>query len=501
MPPKTPGILGVSVNAEWKQPTPQTLPPRVWNHTRETCKVLLNRASRDPRLIRPRFPPVQVTRGAEAGKGETVQKTARVDPEDLHVGAVLRHAERVLQELPVLQYDPKRKGRLNDIVFGEILEPIPRHSTVGELSMLELIPPEPGVADVLELQYHAPARPGLCLGALGNRYATPILLGGLQHPVTGAGNGEVQGGTVLDSLFGINCLGFVNAGIPPEERVKVRIHGVLVDRDGRSANLRDFRRCLVGIKRPGGGRTPQVVVGGYATDAGKTTCARALVQGLRGMGFRVTMEKKTGTACCKDWLSCLLDRDLDPRSAGASTSFSVRLPTTPTLGFDFVEVLGIVSDVSLPTRTFVEEATAFSATYLARRPADVHVVELADGLAHSRNRALLAHRSFRELVDLLIYNPLPYPDAVGHFLAFLEQLAWPAGKPVLLSGPLANDPQYDMVVEEVVHRYKAKVIPCARWTGQSWRSWTEPLSRAVADLLGLAAADAPESDLIREQRS
>ncbi|GAB4252624.1 MAG: hypothetical protein Kow00109_28250 [Acidobacteriota bacterium] len=417
-------------------------------------------------------------------------KIVRVDERELHVSAALRNAAEVLRELPLVRYDPEREGRLNEVVFGEILEPICAHPAAGELSMLETIQPkDPSFSGDLEVHYCAPARPGFCLGILGNRYATPYVLGGLEHPVSGKPNGVVRGGTVVDSLFGVNCLGFVNAGIPPEERVQVRIHGVLVDGEGRPVNLRRYRRRPAEAARRCGRRTRQVVVGGYATDAGKTTCARALFQGLQTLGLTVTLEKKTGTACCKDWLSCLYDRDLDPREPGASQAFTVPLPREPRQAFDFVDTLGIASDVSLPTATFVEEASAFTAAYLAGRPADVHIVELADGFAHTRNQALLADSLFQGLTDLLIYNPLPYPDAVGHFFTFLERIGWPAHKPVLLSGPLANEPRHAMVLDEVVHRYQAKVVPCARREGDRWRPWPDPIAHAVARILELTAAE------------
>src|SRR5262249_14274813 len=145
------------------------------------------------------------------------------------------------------------------------------------------------------------ARPisGPCVGVVGNRYAPPYLIGGLSHPITGRVNGEVRGGTQADGLFGVNAIGFVNAEIDGEERVGIHVRGVLVDRRGRSLNLSAFRERLPDAPDPA--PPPSlIVVAGDATDAGKTTCAWALVHGLRTRGLRVTVEKKTGTACCKD---------------------------------------------------------------------------------------------------------------------------------------------------------------------------------------------------------
>ncbi|HRR26015.1 MAG TPA: hypothetical protein P5300_04890 [Acidobacteriota bacterium] len=415
-------------------------------------------------------------------------KTARVDLEELIIGGLLRNAPSTVFNDGSLRYDPEREAGLNDIVFAEILEPIPAGCSVKNASTLERL--VLGREADLELEYLG-VRSGLCLGAVGNRYASPFLIGGLQHPITEISNGVVQGGVLVDSLFGVNCLGFVNAGIPPQERVRVLVHGVLVDRNARRWNLRRLPRypCVPGLTTEDR-RSRQIVVGGFATGVGKTLCVRALARELRSRGYRVTMEKKSGTACFRDSLACLLDRDVRlPTGGEAPCRFRVqrRQPEA----FDFVDTLGVVSDVSLPTLDFVRETVAFSLQYLRSCPADIHLVELGDGLGHSRNLALLQDRTFQALTDVLVYNPLPYPEAVLHFRSFLRGIEWPETKPLFLSGPLANEDEYDMVREEIEHRCQLKVLPCARPGPMGWEPSAEDLAGHVLRSLGLSEEAMP----------
>lgn len=415
-------------------------------------------------------------------------KTARVDLEALIIGGLLRNAPSTVFNDGSLRYDPERDAGLNDVVFAEILEPIPAGCSVKNASTLERL--VLGREVDLELEY-LPARPGLCLGAVGNRYASPLLIGGLQHPVTEISNGVVRGGVRVDSLFGVNCLGFVNAGIPLEKRTRVLIHGVLVDGGGRPWNLRRMPRYpSLPVEEDADRRTRQVVVGGFATEVGKTSCVRALARTLQSRGYRVTVEKKSGTACFRDCLVCLLDRDVGlPTGDEAPCRFRVQRRQTE--AFDFVDTLGVVSDVSLPTLDFVRETVAFSQQYLHSCPADIHLVELADGLGHSRNLALLQNRTFQALTDVLVYNPLPYPEAVLHFCSFLREIDWPETKPLFLSGPLANEDRYDMVREEIGHRCQLKVLPCARPGPMGWEPSAEDLAGHVLRSLGLSEEAMP----------
>lgn len=428
-------------------------------------------------------------------------KTVRNDFENLIVGSALRRAGDLLGS-PEIRYDPQLEAGLNDLVFGELLPtPLPTSlpNDQSEHNWLERC--RQGESGQVEIELSG-LTSGPCLGVVGNRYAAPYLIGGLHHPITGSTNGAIRGGVEVDSLFGVNVLGFVNQGVPPEQRVKVRILGTAVDSSGRAWNLRSFREpwekdLFAGVSRsqpeelnrdvaePGasGAGCRQIVVAGHATNAGKTLCARALVRGLRARGYSVTLEKKSGTACCRDWLSCLLDRTLIPpiRPGAAPTRISINLHDRTAR--DFVDTLGVVSDVSLPPHRFARESARFTVQYLQQAGSDFHVVELADGSCHTSNRALLETAEFRSRIAALVYCPLPHPEAVAHFLDFWARLGPPANTPVILSGPLANEPRYQLERLEVRHRLGTAVIPSAVPEGDGWEPSGEELAAFVVEAL------------------
>ncbi len=422
-------------------------------------------------------------------------RTAGADPHQVIYGSALRRAWRLV-DAGLLHYDPDREAGLNDLVFGELLPP--PAGTLWTTNWLERAwPAGPSVAEI-EM---APLSSGPCIGVVGNRYAAPWLIGGLFHPITGLRNGVIRGGVEVDSLFGVNCLGFFNSG--PEPRARVKVLGTLVDETGRSLSLLDFREPwtrgrdlppAAPLFAPGpeddrSRQCRQIVVAGHATDSGKTTCARALIRALRRRGFRVTVEKKTGTACCRDWLSCLLDRRLDPPAQPGVPPFRTTLELDGPDGRDFVDALGVASDVSLPPSRFARESAAYTVHHLRRLESDFHVVELADGISHVSNLALLSQPAFAGRIAALVYCSLPSPEAVSHFLSFSSHLGLPRGTPVLLSGPLANEGRFELARLEVQQRWHVAALPSADMVDGSWEPTGESLAAA---LLGLLGARAPE---------
>jgi hypothetical protein len=423
-------------------------------------------------------------------------RTAVADPDQVIYGSALRRAWPLADD-GVLRYDPDREAGLNDLVFGEFL-PVPAGLDPSLYWLERSRPRGPAVADI-ELSR---LQEGPCVGVVGNRYAPPYLWGGLFHPLTGARNGAIRGGVEVDSLFGVNCLGFTNDG--PDIRPRVRVLGTLVDRTGRSISLQAFREpwtpgpARSGQRQMGSPNSDQsdvrstapsgqcrlIVVAGHCTDAGKTMCARALVRGLRARGFQVTVEKKTGTACCKDWLSCLLDRTLAPPADAAAAPIRVTVDLERAGGSDFVDALGVASDVSIAPDRFARESAAYTARRLNRPDPAFHVVELADGITHTTNQALLAEPAFRRRIAALVYCPLASPEATAHFLVHAARLGLPPGAPVLLSGPLANEARHRMARFEVEYRWRIPVVACATLTEAGWEPLGDDLAAVLLKALG-----------------
>ncbi|MGH2362069.1 MAG: hypothetical protein ACRDGM_16205 [bacterium] len=250
----------------------------------------------------------------------------------------------------------------------------------------------------------------------------------------------------MDSLFGVNVIGYVNHEARPQERVRIKIHGVIVDGRGRPLNLLDFREPLPDPQTGPGPEPHLIAVAGYSSDAGKTTCAWALVSELQKRGFSVTVEKKTGTACCREWLRCYAD----PR-IGALEHEGDELVFNP------------------DTRGFFGH----------RRP-DFHIIGLADSISHVSNSRLLRSGYFRRSLRTLVYVSIPTYEAVGHFWAYLRALGYHRA-PVLLSGRLANEAQCSMARDEITARLGLPICRSAIQEDGRWIPDGGQLANAVLE--------------------
>jgi hypothetical protein len=400
-------------------------------------------------------------------------KSFRCEPENVIVGSVLRRALSYLLLERELRYDPERVATLNDLVFGEV-EHIPASPCAPPLNdWLERLYPAQAEGSI-RLR-HERLQLGPCLGVVGNRYAPPHLIGGLTNPITGQPNGEVRGGAKLAALFGVNVIGYVNDGVDPEERARIRVRGVVVDRQGRPLNLSSFRDAL-GRRREEVMPQPHlIVVAGRSTDAGKTTCMQALVNALRRRGFTVTVEKKTGTTCCRDWLRC----HADPRT-GALENEGDEFIFAPDAfpARDFVDAVGVASDVSATVKAFVPPSVAYTRAFLSRSGSDFHVIELADSLSHVSNEGLLRSHYLRERIGTLVYAGVTTHEAAAHLLVYWRALGYRKAR-VLLSGPLANEEQYSMARDEIRQRLGLNICRSATWEKNRWIPAGDELASAV----------------------
>jgi hypothetical protein len=400
-------------------------------------------------------------------------KSFRLDPEEIVLGSVLRRALPSLLNAGDLRYDPDRSAVMNDLVFGEIMDAFGRPADTPAINYVERLY-QAGDAVKVRTETITPAS---CIAVVGNRYAPPKVVGGLTNPMSCRPNGQITGGAVVHSLFGVNVIGFVNHQTSPEERVRIKVHGVMVDDRGRSLNLSVFRERL-SAEATGPAPEPHlIVVAGHSTDAGKTTSAWALVSELQKRGFTVTMEKKTGTAACGDWLRCFADPHV-----GALQRYGDEIVFHPDRfpARDFVDAVGVASDVSVDVRNFVRTSVTHTCRFLARRRSDFHVIELADSIAHVSNVALLRSAYFRPRLRTLVYVSSPTHEAVGHFRAYLHRLGYHRSQ-VLLSGPLANEARYEMAREEIAVRLDLPICRSAIQNAERWIPDGSELADAVLD--------------------
>ncbi len=178
--------------------------------------------------------------------------------------------------------------------------------------------------------------------------------------------------------------------------------GLLQDAAGATVNLSRFGmpRKQIPAMRP-----RVVAVVGTSMNAGKTTTAASLIQGLTRAGLRVEATKVTGTGSGNDYWSM--------RDAGASQVL------------DFTD-MGYATTAGLPLHDIERTAVSLIAHCAAAAP-DVIVVELADGLLQRETAALISSEAFRGAVDAMLFAAA---DAMGA----LSGREWLISKGVKLIG-------------------------------------------------------------------
>jgi len=165
--------------------------------------------------------------------------------------------------------------------------------------------------------------------------------------------------------------------------------GLLADRQGRVLNVRDF--ALPDRERLPT-RTPQVVaVLGTSMNAGKTTTAAALINGLNAAGLRVAAAKVTGTG------------------SGADVWHMVDAGASPVL--DFTDA-GLVSTWRVGAGELRRAFHTLMAHLVDAAP-DVMVIEVADGLLQEETAALIRTEGFRAWVDTVVFAAADAISAVA----------------------------------------------------------------------------------------
>lgn len=153
--------------------------------------------------------------------------------------------------------------------------------------------------------------------------------------------------------------------------------GLIADRTGRTANLRDF--ALAPASTLGG--VPVLAVLGTSMNAGKTTTAASLVRGLTLAGLRVGAAKVTGTGAGGDlwaFADAGAHKVLDFTDAGHGSTYRVG-------GAEIQRIMQTVLG------------------HLAQAGSDVIVMEVADGIFQSETATLMRSAAFRDIVDGVVF--------------------------------------------------------------------------------------------------
>ena len=187
--------------------------------------------------------------------------------------------------------------------------------------------------------------------------------------------------------------------------------GLIGNRKGNRINLRDWA-LPTPPRHPR--RPATIAVVGTSMNAGKTSAAAALVNGLSRADLQVGAAKVTGTGAGGDFWKM--------QDSGA----------TPVL--DFTD-MGFASTYRIPF-VEVERILTGIVDHLAHSGVEVAVLEVADGLLQRETDALLSSEVFRSTVDRVIF-------AAGDALGAMAGLDWLRQRQIdvtAISGTLTRAP-------------------------------------------------------------
>ncbi len=161
--------------------------------------------------------------------------------------------------------------------------------------------------------------------------------------------------------------------------------GILADDTGERMNIHRWGLTGTTSSEP----LPQIIAAiGTSMNAGKTSCAKQIVHGLRKRGLKVGATKVTGTGAGGDrWVLSDAGADivLDFTDAGVASTF----------GLNNQEIINIFKTLT---------------QHLADQKVDVIVLEVADGLLHGETAELLQSPEFRSACDGIVFAA---GDAMG----------------------------------------------------------------------------------------
>jgi len=207
--------------------------------------------------------------------------------------------------------------------------------------------------------------------------------------------------------------------------------GLVARANGRVVNLQDYK--LPPFSIPTAMKPPCVLVAGTGMNAGKSTAAAALSEGLSKGGHKVGYVKVTGTG-----------NDGDPLKQKKAGAHSI---------YDFTDC-GRSTTYRLPLSDTEMDFDVLT-TRLAVEGCDICVVELADGIMMKENIATLKSEAFYKGVDTVLFAAA---DQAGAVMG-VQRLFDMGYLPVAVSGKMTAAP---LAMEEFLQDPVAikMQIPC-----------------------------------------
>jgi len=372
------------------------------------------------------------------------------DQDEVACGSTLRHLLPLFVDSGEIAFDDALAPSLNSVVLCRVIEVPAQGATTPPFrsNYIERVYFRNGCHTFASEEVRVGQ---LVLAVTGCRYSELSFIGGFYNPATQALNPPLLPGQIAVNLGALNLVGHLNYSYGTENPIQVRVLGTLREpADLRGAIKPSFTSSGCGTRSG-----TVVLVLGSGMETGKTTCALALADAMRGAGRRVSFEKKTGGPFCKDWINvCEAGGNFGP----VGTSVSINLTTTA--GGDFLDACGIPSSHStLSFESFARNSAEYTCQLLRSTGSECHIIELAGNILQEPNLAVLHELSVDNLVDWIVLAASRGYDTTVYSLSFLRRIFPRIG--VIVSGPMANDDWNAGIRDELKRRVGVLVIPCA----------------------------------------
>lgn len=407
----------------------------------------------------------------------------RFDQAQIICGTALRHAIPHFLKTRFIVYDPHRKASNNDLILCKIKK-IPKgrkRKLAFRSNMIERAYYKNGKylfvnEDIRDYEGKK------AIIVVGSRYSTLSFAGGLFNPITGEINGEIYGGKTIHNLGRMNIAGFLNYNYGDEEPVELEVIGVMVDQEGNSLKLTNFREEFYSEVVQKRQRCCTIIILGMDMESGKTTCAKALAQELNKLQYIVTFEKKTGGPFCRDWINVFREGP----GVFSEISSQIEIDLAGFKSRDFIDATGCISSHTVEDYDdFVRKSIEFTYYFVSQKKSDFHIMEFAGNLSEGPNLCLLENLCFKNIVDIIILAAPQNYENICQCIFYLSEFLGYDKNRIILSGYLGNDSCPKMIREEVAWRLKLPICKSANLSGKSIESYGKQLVSEILRMRGL----------------
>ena len=286
---------------------------------------------------------------------------------------------------------------------------------------------------------------------VGQRFSSQSFCGGIMNPISFQNLKPIKSGEILDLLTGINLAGRMFINCSSQVPSKIRVTGVLVDKNGKALSLKSYKEVIPQKNEQFNLPSGSILVVGTHTNCGKTSLVSEIVNYARKCGISVSVEKKTGGPRIKDWITPFFP-ELDFTKEGTNVEFKIN----EFQGRDFTDAVGVASSRTEWTPDVVKESVKYTLQLRHKLKTKVHLIEIAGPWSTPGNimilRALMTHQQI-ELVLLVGIRTHSELYAACHF--FLESLKLKNSKLIVI---IPNEASIRLLALQSKYTWSHKII-------------------------------------------